>query len=244
MTDGTTDRATGGPAGGTAGGPRDAGGVVAVRVQDLVHGAGACVVVRRWPLATLVAYLFEGRECDDVRALLATGAGVARGSRLTWPPLALSAEDLTAIERTFPPARPERPLELSAVSAMVLHVPAGLAGAAGAERRAWREPGGALAIGRDEAAVRALAGRASYVRFDYGPWADLYSAQPSVEEAQAILAAARAPVSVDRDAELLVVRHPAGAAGAAGGTAEGDAPRLDFVSPRPDERAPWRELPP
>src|ERR671933_2786140 len=111
MSDGPTERGRGG------------GAVVAVRVQDLAHGAGQCVVVRRWPLATLVAYLFEGRECDDVRAALAAGEGVARGARLTWPPLELSAEELTAVERGFPREQPTRPLDLSGVTAVVLHLP-------------------------------------------------------------------------------------------------------------------------
>ena len=220
----------------------DAGAVIAVRLQDLAHGAGVCVVVRRWPLATLVAYLFEGRECDEVRALLAAGVAVARGSRLTWPRLMLSAEELTAIERTGPPARPGRPLDRAEVSAVVLHVPRSLADGAGG---AGEAPGGAvsgagaaraaLALRRGDPALLGPAARASYVRFDYGPWADLYAVELSTDQTEAIHAAARAPASMDADVELHVVRHPAGATA---------APRLDFIAPRPEERAPWRELPP
>ena len=221
MSDGPTERG------------RDGGAVVAVRVQDLAHGAGQCVVVRRWPLATLVAYLFEGRECDDVRAVLAAGEAVARGSRLTWPPLALSADELSAIERTFPRPRPDRPLELAAASAAVLHVPLSLADdPGGASPGALASPREPLALGRDDAVVRALAARASYVRFDYGPWADVYSAPLALDEVAALLDAARTPTSMDADLELHVVRHAA------------TAPRLDVVVPRADARAPWRELPP
>ena len=44
---------------------------------------------RQWPLSTLVAYLFDGRSCDDVRELLALGEGIAHGNLVSWAPLTL-----------------------------------------------------------------------------------------------------------------------------------------------------------
>jgi hypothetical protein len=192
---------------------------VTVRVQDLRHGAGACVVTRRWPLRTLVAYLFDGRECDDVRALLAAGAAAARGDRLTWPPIELTAEELSGIERTFPPARPERPLLADEVAAVALHV-------VGPART------GIAAIPRSHPLVSAAAARASYVRFDYGPWADIFSATLALEEGAAWLAAVTEPSAPPEEIEVVVV--PALTA----------SPWVDLILPRDGERAPWRELPP
>ena len=132
--------------------------LVSVRVQDLAHGASACVTARPWQLRTLVAYLFDGRECGKVRRLLGAGSGIAHGTRVSWEAVVLSGEELAAIEATFPSAMPERALVLEEVSCVVM------LGRNGESR---------LTTVRDPVVLEA-APRARYLYFDYGPWADLY----------------------------------------------------------------------
>ena len=136
-----------------------------VRVQDLSPSGGARVVTRRVDLETLVAYLFDGRECAQVRELLASGSATAHGARLSWPPVALSAEALSAIERTFPQAEPARPLELAEVGAIVV--------CTGASSGAPQAIG---TLSADHPLARELATRARYQWFDYGVWADVWIA--------------------------------------------------------------------
>jgi putative ABC transport system ATP-binding protein len=109
-----------------------------------------------WPLRTLIAWLFVGRQCDEVRALLARGETTRDGTHATWPPVHLSAEELTAIERTFPAANPERQLEPR-------------------RARAWLVTSDrSVPLAPDDARVRDAASRATYKWFDYGPWADVW----------------------------------------------------------------------
>lgn len=133
---------------------------VSVRAQDLSHGASACVTPRQWSLRTLVAYLFDGRECDEVRRLLAQGSGIAHGTRASWQAVELSAAELSAIESTFPKAMPERELHLPEVRHAVIVASRG-------------EPGN---IATANPMVADAAAAAKYLYFDYGPWADLYEA--------------------------------------------------------------------
>ena len=112
----------------------------------------------QWPLRTLIAWLFAGRQCDEVRALLARGETTRDGTRAAWAPVRLSAEELTAIERTFPAANPERPLDpLRARTLLVRH-------------------GESMPLGPDDARGREAASRAGYRWFDYGAWADVWEA--------------------------------------------------------------------
>ena len=126
---------------------------VPVRVQD---GSGERTL--EWPLRTLIAWLFVGRQCDEVRALLARGETTRDGTRATWAPVRLSAEELTAIERTFPAADPTRPLD--PVRARATLMPS--------HGSAFLAPG--------DVRVRDAASRATYRWFDYGVWADVWEA--------------------------------------------------------------------
>ena len=130
------------------------GGVsIPVRMQD---AAGERTVL--WPLRTLIAWLFVGRQCDEVRALLARGEATRDGARATWPAAKLSAEELTAIERTFPSANPARPLDASSA-------------------RAWLVTGtGSAPLAPADRRVHEAASRATYRWFDYGVWADVWEA--------------------------------------------------------------------
>src|SRR5687767_10260926 len=132
---------------------RSGAGDVPVRLQ---HGAGDRTV--HWPLRTLIAWLFIGRQCDEVRALLARGETTRDGSRASWPPVRLSAQELTAIERTFPAANPARLLDPA-------HARVTLVTADGSE-----------VLASDDARVREAVSRASYRWFDYGLWADVWEA--------------------------------------------------------------------
>jgi len=124
-----------------------------VRMRE--GGSGRTV---QWPLRTLIAWLFIGRQCDEVRALLARGETTRGDTHARWTPVHLSAEELTAIERTFPAANPERRLDLR-------------------DARAWLvRPDRTLALAPDDARVRDAASRATYRWFDYGPWADVWEA--------------------------------------------------------------------
>ncbi len=126
---------------------------VAVLMRE---GAGERTV--QWPLRTLVAWLFVGRQCDEVRLLLARGEMTRDGTRATWPPVHLSAEELTSIERTFPAANPARRLDLSLARVLLVRNDA------------------TVPLPPDDTRVRAAASRARYRWFDYGSWADVWEA--------------------------------------------------------------------
>lgn len=126
---------------------------VAVRLHD-----DSGERTERWPLRTLVAWLFANRQCDQVRTILGEGQAVRDGHRAAWAPVHLSAEELTAIERTFPAANPERPLELACARvSLVSH-------------------GEEIPLLPDDPRARAAARVATYRWFDYGPWADVWEA--------------------------------------------------------------------
>jgi putative ABC transport system ATP-binding protein len=111
-----------------------------------------------WPLRTLIAWLFAGRECDEVRALLARGESTRDGTRAAWSPVHLSPQQLTAIEGTFPKASPARQLDVTRARALLV-------------RRDEHLP---LAAG--DLRVREAAAKAVYKWFDYGTWADVWEA--------------------------------------------------------------------
>ena len=126
---------------------------VPVRMRD----AGGDRTVR-WPLRTLAAWLFLGRQCDEVRSLLATGETTRNGTQATWPPVRLSADELTAIERTFPAANPTRVLEPTRAQATLV------------------SPNEQVTLAPDDPRVRDAAARAAYRWFDYGTWSDVWEA--------------------------------------------------------------------
>lgn len=126
---------------------------VPVRVRDR---AGERTL--EWPLRTLIAWLFIGRQCDEVRELLARGETTRDGTRATWVPVRLSAEELTAIERTFPAADPTRPLDPARASATLV------------------ASHGSAFLPPEDVRVRDAASRAIYRWFDYGVWADVWEA--------------------------------------------------------------------
>jgi putative ABC transport system ATP-binding protein len=135
----------------------DPAGEEAIHVAVRMH-EGSSERTVQWPLRTLIAWLFAGRQCDEVRALLARGETTRDGTRATWAPVRLSAEELTAIERTFPAANPARPLEpLRARTLLVRH-------------------GESMPLAPDDARGRDAASRAGYRWFDYGAWADVWEA--------------------------------------------------------------------
>jgi putative ABC transport system ATP-binding protein len=112
----------------------------------------------QWPLRTLIAWLFAGRQCDEVRALLTRGETTRDGARATWAPVHLSAEQLTAIERTFPAANPTRRLEPTHARVLLVR------------------HGGTIPLAPDDARAHEAASRAAYRWFDYGVWADVWEA--------------------------------------------------------------------
>ena len=139
-----------------------------VIIDDRVREQTARVPVRmeagsgertvRWPLRTLIAWLFIGRQCDEVRALLARGETTREGTRATWPPVRLSPEELTAIERTFPASDPTRPLEPGRADVTLVG------------------PNESVTLPPADPRARDAASRASYRWFDYGTWADVWEA--------------------------------------------------------------------
>jgi len=131
---------------------------VPVRMQE-----GSSERTVQWPLRTLIAWLFVGRQCDEVRALLARGETARGDTHATWAPVHLSAEELTAIERTFPAANPERQLDLRVARARLV------------------TPDRTVALAPDDPRVRDAASRATYKWFDYGPWADVWEARRGEE---------------------------------------------------------------
>ena len=134
-------------------GAREAATQIAVRMRD--RNADTTV---HWPLRTLVAWLFAGRECDEVRSLLARGEAARDGTRATWIPVQLTAEELTAVEQTFPQAIPTRSLDVVRARAVLV-------------RR-----GEQVELTPDDPRVRDAASRATYRWFDYGAWADVWEA--------------------------------------------------------------------
>jgi putative ABC transport system ATP-binding protein len=126
---------------------------VTVRMRE-----GSAERLVHWPLRTLVAWLFAGRQCEEVRALLARGETTRDGTRATWAPVRLSAEQLTAIERTFPAANSTRALDAARAHTVLV-------------RR-----GASVLLAPDDARVHEAASRAAYRWFDYGAWADVWEA--------------------------------------------------------------------
>ncbi len=182
---------------------------------------GKQVTTRRWTLRTLVAYLFDGRECAAVRTLLAGGAAVAHGERLTWSPVELTEAELVAIERTFPQAEPNRPLRLDRAVSITLVIPEESHGNGDANSQL------AVALPTASSLLAHAVPRARYVWFDYGEWADVYDAPVSADEAMTAPAAARQP---DENAGDMHGRTAQAAK-------EGAFVR--FAVPRPDELPPW-----
>jgi hypothetical protein len=185
-----------------------------VRLRDLRHGGASSVETRQWPLATLVAYLFDGRECDDVRALLAEGTGTAHEATLSWPPVKLSPEEIGDIEQTFPQSLPASALNVDEVVLVELHCPA-------------LRPVLVVPLRGHHPLVREMAERASYLRFDYGQWADVYVATLSAAEAAELLADPARRASDYGTAEL-----------AARVVGEDDF-SLNFIVPRANNPQPW-----
>ncbi|HEX6537270.1 MAG TPA: hypothetical protein VF041_22000 [Gemmatimonadaceae bacterium] len=178
------------------------------------HGYTADAMVAEWPIDTLVAYLLDGRECDEVRAILAHGEADARGTALSWDPLELSADELAAIERRFPRADEPRQLDRHRAVAVTLTMPA-------------LHPTLSVPIRANHPLVAVAATRAAYLGFDYGPWADVYVATLTRAEAAALLDDPARRVNDAGEAEL--AKRIIG---------EDDA-ALRFVVPRDDEPPPW-----
>lgn len=151
--------------------PRD----LDVRLRHAEGMQAPVEVTHRWPLRTLVAFLFDGRQCDQVRALLARGEADAHGRSASWSPVALTAEELTAIEREFPEAQPDRQIVAEQVARAELVVPAGA-------------PTVTVPLRTHHPVVREATARARYLRFDYGPWADVYETPLTRTETMELLA--------------------------------------------------------
>ncbi len=184
-----------------------------VTVQPLK--AGALPVQHRWPVTTLMAYLFDGRECDEVREVLAEGRATAHGTQVQWRPLELSEEEFVELERTFPQTPPARSLSLDTVRAVELNVPA--------LRPDLRIP---LRVGHP--LLGRISKRAAYLRFDYGHWADVYVATLTPDEAAELLEdpARRA----NEDGEEAELANRIGSEDDAG---------LRFIVPRSESPPPW-----
>ena len=171
---------------------------------------------RSWPLSTLVAYLFDGRTCEDVRELLALGEGSAHGTTASWAPVTLSAQELSAIESRFPKPHPAPSLAYERATFVELDMPA-------------LQPTLSVPIRGDQPLVEGIAQRAAYLAFDYGPWADVYVSTLTREEAAELLADPARRV------------HDAGEAELAKRIIGEDDAALRFAVPRPESPPPWRE---
>jgi hypothetical protein len=171
---------------------------------------------RQWPLSTLVAYLFDGRSCDEVRELLAVGEGIAHGNVVSWTPLALTAQELSEIEARFPKPHPAPALSYERAAFVELDMPA-------------LQPTLSVPIRGDQPLVEGIAQRAAYLSFDYGPWADVYVSTLTREEAAELLADPARRV------------HDAGEAELAKRIIGEDDAALRFAVPRPESPPPWRE---
>lgn len=171
----------------------------------------------RWPLRTLVAFLFDGRECDEVRHLLAVGEATAHGRHASWETVVLTPEELTAIEREFPPPMLDRQIVVEQVARAELVVPASA-------------PAVVVPLRTHHPVVREATARAHYLRFDYGPWADVYETPLSLTETMALLA----------DVMLGVPEGPA--AERALTLAETETMALWLIAPREGVQPPWGQL--
>jgi putative ABC transport system ATP-binding protein len=139
-----------------------------VIIDDRVREGAVTVPVRmqgargdrtlHWPLRTLAAWLFIGRQCDEVRALLARGEATRDGTSATWSPVRLSPDELTAIERTFPAANPARVLDPARARVVLM------------------APNETVPLTPDDPRARDAASRAAYRWFDYGTWSDVWEA--------------------------------------------------------------------
>ncbi|HET7585255.1 MAG TPA: hypothetical protein VFK13_10115 [Gemmatimonadaceae bacterium] len=184
-----------------------------VQVRAVEPSEGRAPEVR-WPLATLVAFLSDGRESDEVRTLLAAGRGAARGRLLSWRPVHLSPDDLSAVQAELPRPMPDHPFDLDRVTAVQLKIPA-------------LNPTLTVPLRTSHPLVREIAARAAYLCFDYGPWADVYVATLTSDEATALLSHPKRRTADAGSAEL-----------AARVVGEDDA-SLHFVVPRPGAPPPW-----
>lgn len=189
-----------------------------IRVRLVPAGdAPGIATSRQWPLSTLVAYLFDGRSCEEVRELLAVGEGVAHGTEVSWVPLVLSADELSAIEARFPKPHPAPALDYERATFVELDMPA-------------LQPTLSVPIRGDQPLIVGIAQRAAYLSFDYGPWADVYVSTLTREEAAELLADPARRV------------HDAGEAELANRIIGEDDAALRFAVPRADSPPPWREM--
>lgn len=181
------------------------------------HGSdGADAVVAEWPLQTLVAYLLDGRRTrEDVRTLLAWGRAEARGAFIEWEPLELTADELNTIESGFPREEEPHPLDRQHAALVALTLPA-------------LHPDISVPIRSDHPLVNAVASRAAYLRFDYGPWADVYLATLTRDEAAELLDDPARRVNDDGGEAELAKRI----------IGEDDA-ALRFIVPREGAPPPW-----
>jgi len=189
--------------------------VMKVRIMPAADVAGVATS-RVWPLPTLIAYLFDGRSCDEVRELLAVGEGDAHGTIVSWDPVTLTAQEISAIESHFPKPHPAPALAYERATFVELDMPA-------------LQPTLSVPIRGDQPLVEGIAQRAAYLSFDYGPWADVYVSTLTREEAAELLADPARRVHDAGEAEL--ARRIIG---------EDDA-ALRFAVPRADSPPPWRE---
>lgn len=171
---------------------------------------------REWPLSTLIAYLFDGRSCEEVRELLALGDGVAHDTIVSWTPVTLTAAELSAIESRFPKPHPAPALAYERATFVELDMPA-------------LQPTLSVPIRGDQPLVEGIAQRAAYLSFDYGPWADVYVSTLTREEAAELLADPARRV------------HDAGEAELAKRIIGEDDAALRFAVPRAESPPPWRE---
>ncbi len=186
------------------------------RVRYHRRSAGADVTVAEWPLQTLVAYLLDGRRTrEDVCTLLAEGRAESRGALVEWEPLQMSPEELNSIESGFPREEEPHPLGGRHASLVALTLPA-------------LHPDISVPIRADHPLVSAVASRAAYLRFDYGPWADVYLATLTHDEASELL-----------DDPARRVHDDGGQAELARRIIGEDDAALRFVVPREGSPPPW-----
>jgi hypothetical protein len=189
--------------------------VMKVRIMPAADVPGVATS-RRWPLATLVAYLFDGRSGDEVRELLASGEGDAHGTIVSFAPITITAQELGAIESRFPKPNAAPALAYERATFVELDMPA-------------LQPTLSVPIRGDQPLVEGIAQRAAYLSFDYGPWADVYVSTLTREEAAELLADPARRV------------HDAGEAELAKRIIGEDDAALRFAVPRADSPPPWRE---
>lgn len=186
------------------------------RVRYRRASDGANEVAAEWPLRTLVAYLLDGqREGEEVRELLAQGSAESRGALLEWEPLRLSPDELSRIESGLPREEDPHPLDERHAAQVALTLPA-------------LHPDISVPIRADHPLVSAVASRAAYLRFDYGPWADVYLATLTRDEAAELL-----------DDPARRVRNDGGEAELAKRIIGEDDAALRFIVPRDGSPPPW-----